>query len=87
MFDGLTDEHAIKWVSMQSRKFVKVEDSSFIERKCRNPVSFPLLHDERLDPTRQWEFPKCMLHGYFPNRHRAEQHVVSWIREDLFRGR
>ena len=72
MFDGLADEHAIKRVSMQDRKFVKVEDGPFIERKRRNPMSLPLLYDKTLDRARQRQLAKRMLHGDFPNRHRTE---------------
>jgi len=53
MFDGLADEHPIKWIPMQSRKFVKMKDGSFVERKRRNPVSLSLLNDESLDRARQ----------------------------------
>jgi hypothetical protein len=87
MFNGLADKHAIKRVPVQSGKFVKVEDGSFIERKCRNPMSFPLIHDETVNRARQRQLAKGMLHGDFPDGHRAEQHFVGWIRENLLRCR
>jgi len=87
MFNCLADEHAIKRVSMQDRKFGQMEDGSFIERKCRNPMSFPLLYDETVDRARQRQLTKSMLHGKFPDGHRAEQHFVGGIREDLLRSR
>ena len=72
MFDRLADEHAIKRVPMQDRKFVEVEDGSFINRKRRNPMPFPLLYDETLDRVRERQFAKRMLHGDFPHGHCAE---------------
>lgn len=72
MFNGLTDEHPVKRVSVQCRKFVKVEDRPFIERKDRNPMSFPLLNDETLNRFRQRQLPKRMLHGNLPNGHCAQ---------------
>lgn len=87
MFDGLADEHAIKRVPVQGGKFVKVEDGSFIERKCRHPMSFPFLHDETFDRARQRQLAKSILHGEFPDGHRAEQRFVGRICEDFLRSR
>lgn len=85
MFNGLADQHPVKRVSMQRRKFVEVEDSLFTKRKYRNPMSFPLLNDEALNRTRQGKLPKRMLHGELPNGHCTQQHLVGGIREDLLR--
>lgn len=67
MFDGLTDEHAIKGISVQRGKFMKVEHSPFIKRKRRNPMPFPLFHHKALNGTRQRESSKGMLHRNLPD--------------------
>ena len=43
MFDGLADKHPIKRTAVQHRKFVEVEDGSFIKWTV---MSFSLLHHE-----------------------------------------
>lgn len=85
MFDGLADQHPVKRVSMQRRKFVEVEDSLFIKRKYPDPMPFPLVNDETLNRTRQRQLPKRMLHGELPNGHCTQQHLVGRIRKDLLR--
>ena len=87
MFDSLTDEHAIKGISMQRGKFMKVEHGPLIKWKRGNPMPFPLLHHKALNGTRQRESPKGMLHGNLPDRHGAEQYLIGRIRKDLFCGR
>ena len=83
VLDGLADEHAIKGIAMQRGKLMEVEYGLFMERECRNPMPFPLLHYKTLDRTGQGQLSKGMFHGEFPHRYDTEQHLVGRICEQL----
>ena len=87
MLDGLADEHAIKGVSIQRGKFMEVEYGLFMKQERSNPMPLPLFHHETLDRTGQRQLSKGVLHGEFPHRHDAEQHLIGRIRKQLLRRR
>lgn len=53
MFNGLADEHTIKWVPVQSRELVQVEDCTFVKGKHRDAMALSLLHEKPIHWTRQ----------------------------------
>jgi hypothetical protein len=48
MLDGLADQHAIKWVSMQRREFVQVKNGSLVQRERGDPVALTFIHDKAI---------------------------------------
>ena len=87
VFNGLADQHAVKWVSMKLGKFVQMKHGSLVQRKSGDPMSRALFRHKPIERSGERQFPKSMLDRQFPSRHGTEEDFVGRVREDLARRR
>ena len=85
VFNGLADQHAIEWVSMELGKFVQMKDGSLVQRESGDPMSLTFFRHKPIECAGEWQFTEGMLDRQFPNRHDTEEDFVGRIREDLAR--
>ena len=83
VLNGLADQHAIKRVSMQQGKLVKVKNGLLAQRERGDPMSLTLFHNKAIECAGERQLSQSMLHREFPDRHGAEENFVGRIGEDL----
>ena len=83
VLNGLADQHAIKRVSVQQGKLVKVKNGSLVQRERSDPMPLTLFHNKAIERTGERQLAQGMLDREFPDRHGAEENFVGRIGEDL----
>ena len=62
VLNGLADQHAIKWVSVQQRKCVQMKNGWLVQQERGDPMSLTFFHNKAIERTGERQLAQGMLH-------------------------